>query len=165
MEWFYMYIDNNECLTADICGTDSTCINTMGSYFCLPVFDNTALSINYDPLLGMDGGEVGRVEIAFEPGTVFDGLNTTIDQQYRLTQLQYGPVSRELLFTPPLDSVGLTYDQPTGVLVIDFNTTIGLFLTLSEASCLLYNPYHFPLSISLYRNKMYVRRIFTHVFL
>ena len=100
----------------------------MGSYFCLPVFDNAALTISSDPLLGMNGGETAQVRLTFEPGTVFEGLNTTVDEQYQLTQLQYGPESRELLFTPSLDSLNLTYDQTSGALLIAFNTTTGIYL-------------------------------------
>jgi len=117
-------LDDNECLTSDVCSVDSECVNTMGSYFCLPSFVNTA-HVVANPLLGTSGGDAVQVALKFEPGTTFNGLNTTIHDQYQLTQLQYGPTSAEYFFTPPADSLEWDYDINSGELLFGFNTTTG----------------------------------------
>ena len=126
----HLVSDDDECLDPTSCSDNHICVNTAGAYFCLPQFDQ-ALSAGPDPLLGMDGGDALQVGLQFDPLMTFSNnsepfvFNSSIAGQYYLSALEYGPLSREYVFSVGSNDVSVTYDTDTARLLLSFDSVQG----------------------------------------
>ena len=119
---FGVCVDIDECVELAPCSGGRACVNTVGSYFCLPMFNESSVNVSFPPVpLSGDGSNFARVVAYLEPGTSLAGLGDVADGLFELG-LSVGPADQAFAFEvlPLLD-----YTVSTGELVLTFPVVAG----------------------------------------
>ena len=127
----YLYVivlfftELDECIHLSPCGLGQTCVNTIGSYFCLPSISSVVAPAS---LSSMSGGDHIQITVTFEPNTSFSVDTSIVNSLYSLN-VRYGAfdmIADEVHTVFTGDNIQMVYDPIIEELSLNFTTTSGL---------------------------------------
>ena len=113
-------------MSRNICVSNGQCINTVGSYTCLPFLD-VSLPSNPDTIT-LNGGDSINVILQFEPNTILTNLvNESINGEYLFHEIYFA--NDDVMFEIPSSQLEYSYTEETGKLDLQIVTVAGTYLS------------------------------------